>query len=62
MAKQYRVNTFVRMNNSIISFLLHLGIGMGSFALLTVRGRKSGRPIETPISIFVQNGKSYLNV
>ena len=40
MAKQYRVNTFVRMNNSIISFLLHLGIGMGSFALLTVRGRK----------------------
>jgi deazaflavin-dependent oxidoreductase (nitroreductase family) len=60
MAKQYRVNAFVRINNSIISSLLHLGISMGSFALLTVRGRKSGKPIETPIAIFVQEGKRYL--
>jgi deazaflavin-dependent oxidoreductase (nitroreductase family) len=60
MAKQYRVNAFVRINNSIISSLLHMGIRMGSFALLTVRGRKSGKPIETPIAIFVQEGKSYL--
>jgi deazaflavin-dependent oxidoreductase (nitroreductase family) len=60
MAKQYRVNSFVRINNLIISSLLHLGISMGSFALLTVRGRKSGKPIETPISIFVRGEKSYL--
>src|SRR5438552_3973892 len=60
MAKQYRVNAFVRINNSIISSLLHLGVKLGSFALLTVRGRKSGKPIETPIAIFVQGGKSYL--
>jgi len=60
MAKPYRVNTFVRINNSIISTLLRLGINMGSFALLTVRGRKSGKPIETPIAIFVHEGKSYL--
>jgi deazaflavin-dependent oxidoreductase (nitroreductase family) len=60
MAKQYRVNAFVRINNLIISSLLHLGISMGSFALLTVRGRKSGKPIETPIAIFVHEGKSYL--
>ncbi len=60
MAKQYRVNAFVRINNSITSSLLHLGISMGSFALLTVRGRKSGKPIETPIAIFNQEGKSYL--
>jgi deazaflavin-dependent oxidoreductase (nitroreductase family) len=33
---------------------------MGSFALLTVRGRKSGKPIETPLAIFVHEGKSYL--
>jgi hypothetical protein len=33
---------------------------MGSFALLTVRGRKSGKLIETPIAIFVQGEKSYL--
>ena len=60
MAKQYRVNAFVRINNSIISSLLRLGVNIGSFALLTVRGRKSGKPIETPIAIFVQEGKSYL--
>jgi hypothetical protein len=60
MAKQYRVNAFVRINNSIISSLLHLGLSMGSFALLTVCGRKSGKPIETPIAIFNWEGKSYL--
>ena len=60
MAKQYRVNAFVRINNLIISSLLHVGISMGSFALLTVRGRKSGKPIETPIAIFNQERKSYL--
>ena len=60
MAKRYKVNAFVRIKNSIISSLLHMGISMGSFALLTVRGRKSGKPIETPIAIFVHEGKSYL--
>ena len=60
MAKQYRVNAFKRINNSIISSLLHLGVKIGSFALLTVRGRKSGKPIETPIAIFVHEGKNYL--
>ena len=60
MAKQYRVSAFVRINNSIISSLLRLGVELGSFALLTIRGRKSGKPIETPIAVFVQEGKSYL--
>jgi F420H(2)-dependent quinone reductase len=60
MAKQYRVNAFVRINNELISSLLRLGINVWSFSLLTVRGRKSGKPIETPIAIFVQEGKRYL--
>lgn len=60
MAKHYRVNTFVRINNAMTSSLLRLGVNLWSFALLTVRGRKSGKPIETPIAIFVQEGKRYL--
>src|SRR6266699_3753084 len=60
MAKQYRVNAFARINNAMTSFLLRLGMNVWSFALLTVRGRKSGKPIETPLAIFVQEGKSYL--
>jgi len=60
MSKHYRVNTFVRINNAITSSLLRLGVNVWSFALLTVRGRKSGKPIETPIAIFVQDQKRYL--
>ena len=60
MAKQYRVTALARINNAMISYLLRLGINVWSFALLTVRGRKSGKPIETPIAIFAQGGKRYL--
>ncbi len=60
MAKHYQVTAFVRINNAMISSLLHLGVNVWSFALLTVRGRKSGKPIETPIAIFVQDQKRYL--
>ena len=60
MAKPYRVNTFVRINNTMITSLLRLGIKVWSFSLLTVRGRKSGKPIVTPVAIFVQNQKRYL--
>src|SRR5713101_8060680 len=60
MAKPYRVNTFVRINNTMATSLLRLGIKVWSFSLLTVRGRKSGKPIVTPVAIFVQDQKSYL--
>jgi deazaflavin-dependent oxidoreductase (nitroreductase family) len=60
MAKPYRVTASVRINNAMISSLLRLGIKMWSFSLLTVRGRKSGKPIVTPIAIFVQERKRYL--
>ena len=60
MAKHYQVTAFVRINNAMISSLLRLGVNVWSFALLTVRGRKSGKPIETPIAIFVQDQKRYL--
>jgi deazaflavin-dependent oxidoreductase (nitroreductase family) len=60
MAKHYRINAFVRINNAMTSSLLRLGINMWSFSLLTVRGRKSGKPIETPLAIFVQEGNRYL--
>jgi deazaflavin-dependent oxidoreductase (nitroreductase family) len=60
MAKSYRVNAFVRINNTMISSLLRLGIKVWSFSLLTVCGRKSGKPIVTPIAVFVQDQKRYL--
>ncbi|MGB8343348.1 MAG: nitroreductase/quinone reductase family protein [Ktedonobacteraceae bacterium] len=60
MAKSYHVNTFARISNTMISSLLRLGIKVWSFSLLTVRGRKSGKPIVTPIAVFVQDQKRYL--
>ena len=60
MAKHYRVTAYVRFSNAMTSSLVHLGIKMGSISLLTVRERKSGKPIVTPIAIFVQEGKRYL--
>ena len=60
MAKSYRVTVFVRINNFMISSLLRLGIKLWSFSLLTVRGRKSDKPIVTPLAIFVQDQKRYL--
>ena len=60
MAKPYRVTAYVRFSNAINSSLVRLGVNIGGTSLLTVRGRKSGKPIETPISIFVQEGKRYL--
>ncbi len=60
MAKPYRINSFVRINNTMTTSLLRLGIKVWSFSLLTVRGRKSGKPIVTPVAIFVQDQKRYL--
>ena len=60
MTRQYRVNAFARINNAIISSLLGLGIKVWSFSLLTVRGRKSGKTIVTPLAIFVQDQQRYL--
>jgi deazaflavin-dependent oxidoreductase (nitroreductase family) len=60
MTKPYRVTAFVRINNTVMSSLLRSGITVWSFSLLTVRGRKSGRPIATPLAIFVQEQQRYL--
>lgn len=59
MVKPYRVTAYVRFNNAINTFLARRGM-MGNTFLLTVRGRKSGKLIETPLSIFVLEGKRYL--
>ena len=41
MPKQYRVGPFLRFNNAVMRLLLRMGARMGTFAVLTVPGRKS---------------------
>ena len=60
MAKTYRVNAFVRISNAMTTFLLRMGVKMGNMTLLTVRGRKSGQPRTTPVTLIELDGDRLL--
>jgi F420H(2)-dependent quinone reductase len=60
MAKPYRVTAFVRFNNAVMRSMLGLGVRFGSFAILVVPGRKTGRPIRTPLVVFPYAANHYL--
>jgi len=51
MAKTYRVNAFVRISNAMTTFLLRMGVKMGTMTLLTVRGRTSGKIRTNPVTL-----------
>ena len=46
--------------NRAFGYLVGLGIGPAYMYLLQVRGRKSGRPYETPVNVLDVDGKRYL--
>lgn len=60
MPKQYRAGALVRFNNAVMRALVRTGPRIGTFAILIVRGRKSGRLIETPLVVFPYDGNRYL--
>jgi deazaflavin-dependent oxidoreductase (nitroreductase family) len=60
MAKPLRSSLFFRVGNKITTFLLHAGVNMGSTTLLTVRGRKSGQPRTTPVTIIGRDGQRWI--
>jgi len=53
MAKTFRPTLFLRVGNTMSTFLLRAGVNMGKMTLLTVRGRKSGQPRTTPVAMSV---------
>lgn len=65
MATTSPVPRFVRAANVLTTTLLRSGVKLVGFGrhptyLLTVRGRKSGQPRTTPISVIEQAGNRYL--
>jgi deazaflavin-dependent oxidoreductase (nitroreductase family) len=60
MAKTYHVPSFVRFSNFFTTTLLRAGLKPGNMALLTVRGRKSGLPRTTPVSLIEHDGQRWL--
>jgi deazaflavin-dependent oxidoreductase (nitroreductase family) len=60
MAKTYRLSPIRRAANALMTALLKLGLGPPNTALLTVRGRKTGRPFTTPVNLVTHGGARYL--
>lgn len=58
--KPYRVNLFVRANNAVMRSLIRVGIRIGTFAVLTLPGRKTGRAVHVPIVVFPDGENRYL--
>lgn len=46
--------------NPLIKGLLHIGVPMGSMALLTVKGRKTGKQRTTPVAVLKMDENRYI--
>jgi len=57
MASTYRLTPSRRAANRLVRFLLRLGFMPGPTYLLTVPGRRTGRPLSTPVTL-VEEGSS----
>jgi deazaflavin-dependent oxidoreductase (nitroreductase family) len=55
-----RVPSWVPFFNPIARFLLRAGVPMGPNALVTVRGRRSGLPRTTPLTVVEASGRRWL--
>ncbi|OLD12752.1 MAG: hypothetical protein AUI50_07350 [Crenarchaeota archaeon 13_1_40CM_2_52_14] len=60
VSKSHRVPFYVPLLNPLMKSFLHLGVPAGPMALLTVRGRKTGRPHTTPVGLFTLEGHHYI--
>ena len=60
MPKPYRVGVFVRSNNAVMRSLIRAGVRIGTFAVLTVPGRRTGRPVHVPLVVFPYGGNRHL--
>ena len=60
MARAFRMSRVERVNNAVFRRLIGLGISPGGASLLTVTGRRSGRPRSTPVNPIEQDGTRWL--
>jgi deazaflavin-dependent oxidoreductase (nitroreductase family) len=56
VAATYRLSAWRRVANVLVRALLRIGVGPRHTYLLTVRGRRSGQPYSTPVTL-VEEGK-----
>ena len=58
--KGHKVPFYVPMLNPLMKSFLHLGVPAGPMTLLTVRGRKTGKPHTTPVGLFKLGERRYI--
>jgi deazaflavin-dependent oxidoreductase (nitroreductase family) len=60
MAKQFQYSFVFKAGNAFMRSMLALGISLNGTTLLTVPGRKTGRPQSTPITMVEFDGQRYV--
>lgn len=60
MANTLHLTFADRLNDAVLTTLLRAGIKVGTMSLLTVRGRKSGRPRTIPVLLVERDGQRWL--
>lgn len=60
MAATYRLSLARRAANRLVRLLLTLGLMPGPTYLLTVPGRRTGRPLSTPVTLVEEAGTRWL--
>jgi len=60
MPKTYRRGVGSRLVDVVFRTLTRLGLGRKDRYLLTVRGRRSGRPLSTPVDVIDEGGARWL--
>jgi len=60
MAKQFQYSLVFKVGNAFTRSLLALGISFNNSALITIPGRKTGKPHSTPISLVEYQGQRYV--
>lgn len=60
MAAAYRLGLARRVANRLIRLLLWLDLAPPTYSLLTVRGRRTGRPLSTPVTLVLEGGERWL--
>ena len=60
MAKTYRVNAQVRFVNKMMTHMIRWNFAPPRTYLMTVRGRKTGKPYSIPVTLVEREGKRWL--
>jgi deazaflavin-dependent oxidoreductase (nitroreductase family) len=60
MARPYRLGFWRRLVNLIVHSLLRSGLSPPHTYLLTVPGRRTGKPYSTPVTLVEENGERWL--